>query len=332
MGLGKTLTSEEISKIKVLKETSDMSNRQIAKVIGRDEKVIRNYLIDPDNYGKNRKGSTSCVSSRQKQLLFRCASNSLLSAREMRDEIGLAVGVRRTQQLLQSNKNLEYRKLLTKPMLSKSNIEVRKQFAIDHMSWTSEWKKIIFSDEKKFNLDGPDGWTYYWHDLRTEKKIFAQRQSGGGSVMVWGAIGYLKKLNLVFVENTMNAEHYQNMVGPHFPAYGFELAGLGWIFQQDNAPIHRARSTLSYFRDRNIGLLEPWPSKSPDLNIIENLWSILARRVYRHGRHYNSKQELKDSIVREWNDINQATVQNLYHSMQRRMIALYDAKGNSTKY
>ena len=39
------------------------------------------------------------------------------------------------------------------------------------MSWEKEWYKIVFSDEKKFNLDGPDGYQYYYHDIRKEKKI-----------------------------------------------------------------------------------------------------------------------------------------------------------------
>ena len=40
------------------------------------------------------------------------------------------------------------------------------------MNLDHEWNNVIFSDEKKWNLDGPDGYSNYWHDLRTEPKYF----------------------------------------------------------------------------------------------------------------------------------------------------------------
>ena len=49
------------------------------------------------------------------------------------------------------------------------------------------WARTFFSDEKKWNLDGPDGLKYYWHCLRNDPKVAFSRQNGGGSVMVWGA-------------------------------------------------------------------------------------------------------------------------------------------------
>ncbi|ETN04004.1 hypothetical protein PPTG_23679 [Phytophthora nicotianae INRA-310] len=52
------------------------------------------------------------------------------------------------------------------------------------------WQRIIFSDEKKFNLDGPDGLRNYWRDIRRDPRTTVRRQNGGGSVMVWGAFSF----------------------------------------------------------------------------------------------------------------------------------------------
>ena len=35
-----------------------------------------------------------------------------------------------------------------------------------------------------------------------------------------------------------------------------------------------------------------WPPNSPDLNTIENLWSIVKRKVYEDARQFDNKDEL----------------------------------------
>ncbi|CAF2149472.1 unnamed protein product [Rotaria magnacalcarata] len=77
------------------------------------------------------------------------------------------------------------------------------------------------------------------------------------------------------------------------------MGGSDWIFQQDNTPIHRPKANLAWFKSQKTNVL-PWPSLSPDLNPIENLWGILARMVYAEGKQFRTKEQLKTAILKSW--------------------------------
>ena len=65
----------------------------------------------------------------------------------------------------------------------------RISFAKKYMSWNDKWKTVVFTDEKKWNLDGPDDYKFYWADKdNINEKFFSKRQNRGGGIMVWGAI------------------------------------------------------------------------------------------------------------------------------------------------
>ncbi|XGW11330.1 hypothetical protein V3C99_012660, partial [Haemonchus contortus] len=64
--------------------------------------------------------------------------------------------------------------------LRKARLEIAK------MNLGRDWAKVVFSDEKGFNLDGSGGNKYHWRDLKKERVYFSHRNFGGGSLMVWG--------------------------------------------------------------------------------------------------------------------------------------------------
>jgi len=57
-----------------------------------------------------------------------------------------------------------------------------------------------------------------------------------------------------------------------------------------------------------------WPSNSPDLNPIENLWAIVKGRVER--RQPKNITELERFMIEEWDNIPQNIIINLIRSMK----------------
>ncbi|GFV81529.1 hypothetical protein TNCV_52531 [Trichonephila clavipes] len=63
---------------------------------------------------------------------------------------------------------------------------------------------------------------------------------------------------------------------------------------------------------------------SPDLNVIENLWSHLEKAVQKH--QITSKEQLKSVLQEEWLNIAPETTRHLVESIPRRLEAVISAK------
>ena len=84
-----------------------------------------------------------------------------------------------------------------------------------------------------------------------------------------------------------------------------------------------------WFRLNNVPLLR-FPSLSPDLNPIENLWSCIERKLA--GKRFDTRDELWEEVNKEWKAIPLDTLINLVDSMPRRMLEVIKAKGGPTRY
>ena len=101
------------------------------------------------------------------------------------------------------------------------------------------------------------------------------------------------------------------------------------VFQQDNDPKHTAGITQQWFVDNHVVLL-PWPSQSPDLNPIENLWSIIDQKL--KSRPCSNENELFLLLQNAWNDLPVDLLEHLVDRMPRRCVSVIASNGYATKY
>ncbi|GFU38727.1 transposable element Tc1 transposase [Trichonephila clavipes] len=103
----------------------------------------------------------------------------------------------------------------------------------------------------------------------------------------------------------------------------------GGSVMQDNDPKHTAFVVEEWLLYHCRNQLNTLP-QSPDLNVIDHLWSHLERAVQKH--QITSKEQLKSVLQEEWLNIAPETTRHLVESMPRRLEAVISPKGYATKY
>ncbi len=172
--------------------------------------------------------------------------------------------------------------VVQKTIIKTLHKEGKLQTFIEKKNWTvAQWSKVLFSDESKFCISfgnqGPRVWrkggeAHSPSCLKSSVK-FPQ------SVMIWAAMSSAGVGPLCFLKTNVTAPIYQDIL-EHFmlPSADHLFKDAYFIFQQDLAPVHTAKSTKSWLNDHGVGVLD-WPANSPDLNPIKNIWSIVKRKM-----------------------------------------------------
>ncbi len=89
----------------------------------------------------------------------------------------------------------------------------------------------------------------------------------------------------------------------------------GCVFQQDNAPIHKAAIIKEFFEARQWDVFE-WPPYSPDLTPIENMWAIFKKSLQ---KQVVPRKILVEKFIQLWAEIDAETVKHLCNCFQGRL-------------
>jgi len=221
------------------------------------------------------------ASSHNRSLPFASLAN-LIGIRVSQDVIGQAL----------HQDGFHRRVARQKPFFTDKIKQRQYDFALLYADWRIEkWRRVIWTDESAFNVGGHGAYSRVWVTCRPGEEYgedcLVSKFCKLSLVMVWGAIsGVGGQFSLVFWDkkrwgNINGTSYSDKILLPHLiPLYRHEC--LFWeaplVVIEGNALAHFSVITRE---SRNTNLLSSlaWPSRSPDLNRIEEIWRRMKDEI-----------------------------------------------------
>lgn len=212
--------------------------------------------------------------------------------------------------------NFKYKNPINKPLLTDKQKENRILWCNKYLNYN--WDNVKFTDETSIWI-GFKGKRW----VNIEENDYDFKVKHPTKVHVWGYISKTFGRKIYIFTEILTADGYLNILKNEL---GNEQ---NFILQDDNDPKHRAKIITKWKDEKKIKYID-WPSNSPDLNPIENIWSLLKNKVKKiTAKNIN---ELKENINVCWNEIQLEHINNTINSMANRIKTVLDNKGASINY
>ena len=232
--------SKEVVCLVRKKREDGLSIRRIAMDLKLSKSTVE-YMLKTNSERKKKRGQKRSIGKRTERRMKRTvtrllASGEKVTARKVKEKCELDANVRTVQRTLH-NIGLKYAKAKKKITLTKKHKGTRLECAKRWLTKHVDFKKVIFTDEKRFKFDGPDVWCTW--SRKGEPVVLNKRQiGGGGGVMVWGMIFGNGNIWLEWLKRRQNSKSYKQLLDEKaLPRIRREMRN-DFILQQDNCSIH----------------------------------------------------------------------------------------------
>lgn len=166
------------------------------------------------------------------------------------------------------------------------------------------FSKIIYTDEKTFKSD-KNNYVRVWRPKNQrykQKYVYHYKLSGHLTAGYWGWMSLAGPGELVEIGGHFNQDAYleilEEVALPSIEAQFGSTDNI--IFMHDNSPVHTARRVREFLESRHIQVLNH-PAMSPDLNLIENVWSLMERD--RPKLIERTHEKLNEHVFTRWEDL-----------------------------
>ena len=186
--------------------------------------------------------------------------------------------------------------------------------------------QTFFSDEMSIELNNVykmKAWQLATENIRLKKATEYVK------LHCWGAISALGATSLEIYEKSLNGSIYQEIIKRHTAEMDKIFHDEEYFFMQDNHPAHQ-KSEEWVVKEQKLNLIK-LPKRSPDLNIIENLWSALKERVVSDGP--SNEKELRVSLLNNWALLTKADrLEPFFEGLHRRYYLCIEKEGHKFRY